>query len=470
LNVVPGMWPLTWLFQVMPLFFFVGGFANRKSYESVCRRGGGYVAFVTLRLERLLIPTVAFLAMGLTAATLLDALGLIEDLLRPAARVVTLPLWFLGVYVIVLAVTPPMLFLHRRFGSAVIVALAAAAVAVDLLRFGLDSESVGYLNYAFVWLLVHQLGFVHADGTVQRFAAPLGATGFGLLVALIALGPYPASLVGISSDEIDNMNPPTLAILALAACQIGVALLARAPLTRWLERERVWRWVVGLNLRIMTVFLWHLAAILPTIAVIYPLGFPQPDPGSAAWWALRPAWIVLQIPVLALLVALYGRFEVMGRRTADATASEAETALGRVMAGLGALYAGLGVISYARLGLEPVYSDRARDVTVIDVNSARGFVHLVLAIALLWAAAGGSVAARRTTIPAVVVLTLLALLGPLDSGPLATTAPEAVLHAVSAAVLLAARVLSTDGRPAGPSRRECDHHDGTGQRIRELNR
>ena len=56
LNVVPGMWPLTWIFQVMPLFFFVGGFSNRKSYESVCRRGGGYVAYVTRRLQRLLVP------------------------------------------------------------------------------------------------------------------------------------------------------------------------------------------------------------------------------------------------------------------------------------------------------------------------------------------------------------------------------------------------------------------------------
>ena len=26
LNVVPDLWPLTWVFQVMPLFFFVGGF------------------------------------------------------------------------------------------------------------------------------------------------------------------------------------------------------------------------------------------------------------------------------------------------------------------------------------------------------------------------------------------------------------------------------------------------------------
>ena len=28
-GLAPGLWLLTWVFQVMPIFFFVGGFANR---------------------------------------------------------------------------------------------------------------------------------------------------------------------------------------------------------------------------------------------------------------------------------------------------------------------------------------------------------------------------------------------------------------------------------------------------------
>ena len=39
LNVLPEMWPLTWLFQVMPLFFFVGGFSNSLGWDSVQRAG-----------------------------------------------------------------------------------------------------------------------------------------------------------------------------------------------------------------------------------------------------------------------------------------------------------------------------------------------------------------------------------------------------------------------------------------------
>lgn len=437
LNVVPGMWPLTWVFQVMPLFFFVGGFANRKSYESACRRGGGYVAYTTRRLQRLLVPTMVFLAVGLTIATILDLSDATEELLRPAAIVVTVPLWFLGVYLIVLAVAPAMLALHLRFGVWVIVALGGAATAVDGLRFGLDMESIGFFNYGFVWLLVHQLGFMYADSGVERFRGALAGAGAVLLVGLIVLGPYPPNLVGINTEEIDNMNPPTLPILALAGWQVGVALLARPRLTRWLERGRAWASVVALNQRIMTVFLWHMAAILPSIAVIYPLGFPQPEPGSGTFWALRPVWVVLQIPVLLGLVLIFGRFESLGRRFAGEVRAGRESAAGRILAGFGALYAGLGVIGYARLGLEPVYSDQTKDVTVIDVNAARSLIHLLLALFLLRAAAAGENAARRAALPFTVALGALAVVGALNLGLLATTWPETILHAVSALVLFA---------------------------------
>lgn len=428
LNVVPDLWPLTWVFQVMPLFFFVGGFSNRKSYESVRRRGGGYVMYIGRRLDRLLVPTLAFLAVGLTAATVLDAIGAIEDLLRPAARVVTLPLWFLGVYLIVIAVAPVLLALHNRFGAVVVIALAGGAVTVDIIRFGLDIDSIGYLNYAFVWLLIHQLGFLYADDLLGRFGAPLALAGAGLLVGLIALGPYPASLVGISSDDIDNMNPPTLPILALAATQIGVAVVLRRPVTRWLQHERPWRLVVAGNQRIMTVFLWHMAAVLPTIAIIHPLGFPQPEPGGAAWWALRPVWIALQLPVLFALVAIFGRFETLGRLGLGTARPEVEDPVGRVAVAVGAVLAGLGIIGFARLGLEPVYSDLTRDVTVIDVNSARSALHLLLALVLLRAPHHGWRATRRAA--TAVGLTLIAAsgLGGLGAGLLASSAPETGLH------------------------------------------
>lgn len=38
LAVVPALQPLTWLLQVMPVFFFVGGFSHALSYRSLLRK------------------------------------------------------------------------------------------------------------------------------------------------------------------------------------------------------------------------------------------------------------------------------------------------------------------------------------------------------------------------------------------------------------------------------------------------
>src|SRR5919204_4948903 len=56
-----GLWLGTWLFQVMPIFFFVGGFSNLTAYESFRRRGETTGTFVRIRLERLLRPSLLFL-------------------------------------------------------------------------------------------------------------------------------------------------------------------------------------------------------------------------------------------------------------------------------------------------------------------------------------------------------------------------------------------------------------------------
>src|SRR3989304_5320824 len=39
-----GLWAATWILQVMPIFFFVGGFANAMGWDSIRRPGLGYRA------------------------------------------------------------------------------------------------------------------------------------------------------------------------------------------------------------------------------------------------------------------------------------------------------------------------------------------------------------------------------------------------------------------------------------------
>jgi hypothetical protein len=59
----------------------------------------------------------------------------------------------------------------------------------------------------------------------------------------------------------------------------------------------------------MTVYLWHLTALLVCVGVLFPIGFPQPAAGTALWWALRPVWFAAMAVVLAGLVCVFARFE-----------------------------------------------------------------------------------------------------------------------------------------------------------------
>src|SRR5206468_3752318 len=140
-----------------PVFFLVGGFSHTTALASLHRRGGTYADFVRSRAGRLLRPTAAFVAVWLALALAIELTGHDRGVLSMATRIVAQPLWFVGVYLGVVALAPPMARLHgrlqrRRLGWTVPAALAAATGVVDLLRFGLDVPSVGYLNVAFVWL------------------------------------------------------------------------------------------------------------------------------------------------------------------------------------------------------------------------------------------------------------------------------------------------------------------------------
>jgi hypothetical protein len=110
----------------------------------------------------------------------------------------------------VVALAPAMVRLHLRFRLRVPVALAAAAAAVDALRLAAGVDQIGYLNLLVVWVLVQQVGFFYADGTLTRLSrralAGLAAAGLAGLVLLTGSGLYPPSMVGLPGEE-SNMSP-----------------------------------------------------------------------------------------------------------------------------------------------------------------------------------------------------------------------------------------------------------------------
>jgi fucose 4-O-acetylase-like acetyltransferase len=317
-----GLWIATWVLQVMPIFFFVGGFANAVGWDSARRRGHSYARFLRSRLERLLWPTAIFVAVW----TVIEVVLHLTDTGSPGITRGTFlpfgPLWFLGVYVVIVACSPLMLGLHRRFGPAVPIAIAGTVAAIDLVRFGTGLKGIGWANLLLVWLAVHQLGFWYADGRLvaagRRTWWLMVGAGLGVLIVFTNLVTftgelwYPRSMVGVDIEPVSNMSPPSAAILALAVWQVGAAMLLRGRVSTWLAKPRPWMRVVAVNSMIMTLFLWHLSAMVAAVLVLHPFGFGGETTTSARWWLERPLWVGASAVMLLPLLLVFSRWERRG--------------------------------------------------------------------------------------------------------------------------------------------------------------
>ncbi len=370
LAAVPVLQYATWLLQVMPLFFFVGGFAHYTALQGLHRRGGSYPDFVRSRVTRLLRPTAVFVTTWLVAALALEVTGRQAGLLALAVRTVAQPLWFLGVYLGVMALAPTMLRWHRRSGAAVPVLLAAVAVGVDVASFGLDVPGLRAINIAVVWLAVHQLGYLYADGTLlrtRRIGLGMVLGGLGTVVALTTSGGYPVSMVGMPGEAVTNMNPPTVALLAHAVWLIGLALLVREPVTRWLDNVRVWTAVVAANGVVMTVFLWHLTALFAGYGVWLWLGGHVAPAGSSLWWQTRPAWLAGFAVLCLVLVTAFRRVERPRPAPSGGPAPRLDPARSRVAAA-GAAACCLGILGLSATGFGRILAGHSVTMVVLPMS------------------------------------------------------------------------------------------------------
>lgn len=305
--------PLTWILQVMPIFFVVGGFANGVSWRSARRRHETYGGWLRTRLRRLILPVVPLLAVWGVGGWIGLRLGLDWEMLQLASQVALVPTWFLAAYVVIVTVTPGSLWLWERFGWASVIAGLALAGIADVASIGFGIVPIGFLNYLFVWGTVHQLGYAWLDGRLGGSTRRLLVSVAGLIAAVILVqaGPYPVAMVGLDGAEIANSYPPRVTLAVLALFQAGLVLAFEAPLRRWLERPHPWQAVVAVNAQIMTLYLWHLTAMVILIGASLLAGGVGlgARPLTAEWWLTRPIWFAVLSLLTVALVAIFGRFE-----------------------------------------------------------------------------------------------------------------------------------------------------------------
>lgn len=347
LVIAPSLHIATWVFQVMPLFFIVGGFVNGPSWESARARGVGYGEWLSARSTRLMRPAIVFVAFWTLVPSLAVMVGLPSDFARLGGSEVALPLWFLAVYLAMMILIPTLMALHRRWGAWTFVALALATLLIDIARYGLDLDKAGAPNFLFVWLAMLELGVCWREGLLTRKRwLPWGMVGGGLgMLAILTLGfDYPVPMIHLFGSPRSNAMPPTFALLALGVWQCGAVLVFERPANRWLQRPRAWLGVVVANSIIMTLYLWNMSAVVLAAVLLLPTGiWPQPEQLGPEWWAMRPLWILACAICLAPFVMAFRWAErpVDGgtSKPVVAPAAVAGTILGVVGMGLLAAFA-----------------------------------------------------------------------------------------------------------------------------------
>ena len=118
---------------------------------------------------------------------------------------------------------------------------------------------------------------------------------------------------------------------------------ARRPAERLLARPRVWATIVVAGGFTITIYLWHMTAMVAVAGALYPTGiWPATETVDATWWAQRPLWILACALALAGLVGVFGRFERAGPPRPRSSRL-------RVAVGVAATTAGLGMLTLGGL-------------------------------------------------------------------------------------------------------------------------
>jgi len=185
------------------------------------------------------------------------------------------------------------------------------------MRFGVPG--ISWVNYAFVWAFVHQLGYAWAtrdrrDRCITTgFGVTLAGGSLAALAGLTTIGWYPVAMVTIPGGGSNNITPPNVAVGILALIQIGIILATKDMIKRLALRPKVWRSIIAVSGLMMPTYLWHLTSLsLMTALGMFTLNGVafSLEPGTTLWWATCPVFDIVLATATLVLIALFGRFEI----------------------------------------------------------------------------------------------------------------------------------------------------------------
>ena len=224
-----------------------------------------------------------------------------------------MPTWFLAAYVLVVALAPATVRLWERWGWWSVVAGGLAAGTVDVVSLGSGSVAVGFVNYLLVWGTLHRWLRLAGRRLASVARRLLLAGRLATAVLLVQAGPYPVSMVGLDTSAVDNTYRPGDAAVPRHGAGGCSCCSTRSPGGAGAGAPGV-DLVVAVNARIMTVYLWHVTAMVLVIAASLLVGGVglRARPLGASWWWSRPLWFLVLAVVTTAFVAVLGRLETVG--------------------------------------------------------------------------------------------------------------------------------------------------------------
>lgn len=338
LSFVPEFAYATWLFQVMPLFFMVGGYASAASLDSKGlgrpstggeadgKRSSAVHTWIAHRLARLLPPVSVLAGFWLVGLAVGFGLG-VGPLVGAGAIAAAIPLWFLANYTADIVIAPYVLPWFRRSPVGTAATGAALFISFEMLNiFGpglLDPIGLGWLtsaahvNWIVGWFLFQILGFAWRDGLLPtgRQLAMTTAGLWAVAIAAVAIGPWPVSMVHFPGLSFSPTHPPSVALIMFGMAQSATAIALAPRITAWLEdNAQAWRAVVAANAMAMSVYLWHMTAGVLALAAFDLSGLLSTSwftaaPATGAWWLAKVPFVMVSAAVLAVALPWLSRIE-----------------------------------------------------------------------------------------------------------------------------------------------------------------